>query len=55
MNASTTLPAPAPHTAAPLPYTPPTVTPVGQWQAVTLIGSVGFNGLPGMPGGPSER
>ncbi|UBV43186.1 hypothetical protein LAJ19_02895 [Deinococcus taeanensis] len=31
------------------PYTPPTLTPLGRWQAVTLIGSVPFNGLPGLP------
>lgn len=54
MNASPTLPAPTPQHEAPLPYTPPTVTPVGQWQAVTLIGSAGFNALPGMPGGSSD-
>ncbi|MBZ9713243.1 hypothetical protein [Deinococcus multiflagellatus] len=37
-------------------YIPPALTPLGAWQTVTLVGSVGFNGLPGMPfpGGSDE-
>ncbi|WP_221088034.1 hypothetical protein [Deinococcus aquaedulcis] len=37
-------------------YTAPRLTPLGPWQAVTLVGSVGFNGMPGMPfpGGEDE-
>ncbi|WP_158263784.1 hypothetical protein [Deinococcus arcticus] len=37
-------------------YTTPLLTPLGPWQAVTLVGSVGFNGLPGVPfpGGDHE-
>ncbi|MVN86690.1 hypothetical protein GO986_07925 [Deinococcus sp. HMF7620] len=38
-------------------YTPPQVTALGAWEAVTLVGSVPFNGMPGLPlpGGEYEN
>ncbi|MGM9321268.1 hypothetical protein [Deinococcus aquaticus] len=36
-------------------YEPPRVQDLGAWQAVTLIGSVGFNRFPGLPGQENNR
>lgn len=52
-------PAPSPssdvQSSTPRHYEPPRVQDLGAWQAVTLIGSVGFNRFPGLPGQEKNR
>ncbi|MFW8626971.1 hypothetical protein [Deinococcus sp. ME38] len=48
-------PSPTNQQGAPRHYEPPRVQDLGAWQAVTLIGSVGFNRFPGLPGQENNR
>ncbi|OWL97242.1 hypothetical protein CBQ26_02735 [Deinococcus indicus] len=48
-------PSPTNQQGTPLHYEPPRVQDLGAWQAVTLIGSVGFNRFPGLPGQENNR
>ncbi|MCD0161499.1 hypothetical protein IHN63_09285 [Deinococcus sp. 6YEL10] len=48
-------PSPTGQQGPPRHYEPPRVQDLGAWQAVTLIGSVGFNRFPGLPGQENNR